>query len=81
MDRALFDAVQQRLTDQWTTRSTVRNASDHLLIGFLFDDAGQTGSGRLSMMASTSRFATDASTMPLSIMDGPPRVPLVRPVR
>jgi site-specific DNA recombinase len=40
MDRALFDAVQQRLTDQWTTRSTVRNASDHLLTGFLFDDAG-----------------------------------------
>jgi hypothetical protein len=40
MDRALFDAVQQKLTDQWTTRSTVRNASDHLLIGFLFDDAG-----------------------------------------
>jgi site-specific DNA recombinase len=40
MDRALFDAVQQKLTDQWTTRSTVRNASDHLLTGFLFDDAG-----------------------------------------
>src|SRR3977135_2306154 len=40
MDRALFDAVQQKLTDQWTTRSTVRNANDHLLTGFLFDDAG-----------------------------------------
>ena len=40
MNRALFDAVQQKLTDQWTTRSTVRNASDHLLTGFLFDDAG-----------------------------------------
>src|SRR6266481_5221260 len=40
MDRALFDAVQQRLTDQWTTRSTTRNASDHLLIGLLFDDVG-----------------------------------------
>ena len=40
MDRALFDAVQQKLTDQWTTRSTVRNASDHLLTGLLFDDAG-----------------------------------------
>src|SRR3981189_3438622 len=25
MDRALFDAVQQKLTDQWTTRSTTRN--------------------------------------------------------
>src|SRR3984957_16013851 len=40
MDRTLFDAVQQKLTDQWTTQSTVRNASDHLLTGLLFDDAG-----------------------------------------
>jgi site-specific DNA recombinase len=40
MDRALFDAVQQKLTDQWTTRSTARNASDHLLTGLLFDDVG-----------------------------------------
>ena len=40
MDRALFDAVQQNLTDQWTTRSTLRNATDHLLTGLLFDDAG-----------------------------------------
>jgi site-specific DNA recombinase len=40
MDRALFDAVQQKLTDQWTTRSTIRNASDHLLTGLLFDDVG-----------------------------------------
>jgi hypothetical protein len=40
MDRALFDAVQQKLTDQWTNRSTVRNASDHLLTGLLFDDVG-----------------------------------------
>jgi len=40
MDRALFDAVQQKLTDQWTTRSTFRNANDHLLTGLLFDDAG-----------------------------------------
>jgi hypothetical protein len=40
MDRALFDAVQQRLTDQWTTRSTTRNARAHLLTGLLFDDAG-----------------------------------------
>jgi hypothetical protein len=40
MDRALFDAVQQKLTDQWTTRSSVRNAGDHLLSGLLFDDAG-----------------------------------------
>src|SRR5467141_3932472 len=40
MDRALFDAVQQKLTEQWTTRSTTRNASNHLLTGLLFDDAG-----------------------------------------
>jgi len=40
MDRALFDAVQQKLTDQWTARSTTRNASDHLLTGLLFDGAG-----------------------------------------
>jgi hypothetical protein len=39
MDRTLFDAVQQKLTEQWTTRSTTRNASDHLLTGLLFDDA------------------------------------------
>jgi site-specific DNA recombinase len=40
MDRALFDAVQQKLTDQWTARATVRNAGDHLLAGLLFDGAG-----------------------------------------
>ena len=40
MDRTLFDEVQQKLTDQWTTRSRIRNASDHLLTGLLFDDAG-----------------------------------------
>src|SRR3979490_1340132 len=40
MDRALFDAVQQKLTEHWTTRSTLRNANDHLLTGLLFDDAG-----------------------------------------
>jgi site-specific DNA recombinase len=40
MDRALFDAVQRKLTDQWTTRSTTRSASDHLLTGLLFDDVG-----------------------------------------
>lgn len=40
MERALFDSVQQKLTDQWTTRSTTRNASDHLLTGLLFDDIG-----------------------------------------
>jgi DNA invertase Pin-like site-specific DNA recombinase len=40
MERALFDAVQQKLTDQWTARTRIRNASDHLLTGLLFDDAG-----------------------------------------
>jgi site-specific DNA recombinase len=40
LDRALFDAVQQKLTDQWTARTNVRNAGDHLLTGLLFDDAG-----------------------------------------
>jgi hypothetical protein len=40
LKRALFEAVQRKLTDQWTTRSSVRNANDHLLTGLLFDDAG-----------------------------------------
>ncbi len=40
LDRALFDAVQQKLTDQWTTRTSIRNPNDHLLPGLLFDDAG-----------------------------------------
>src|SRR5215216_4022196 len=40
MDRTLFDAVQQKLTDQWSTQSTSRTANDHLLAGLLFDDAG-----------------------------------------
>jgi hypothetical protein len=40
MDRALFDAVQQKLTDQWSTRSKIRNAGDHLLTGLLFDEVG-----------------------------------------
>jgi DNA invertase Pin-like site-specific DNA recombinase len=40
MARTLFDAVQQKLTDQWTARTSVRNAGDHLLSGVLFDDAG-----------------------------------------
>ena len=40
MDRAVFDAVQRKLTDQWTTKTVVRNPNDHLLAGLLFDDAG-----------------------------------------
>jgi hypothetical protein len=33
-------ASKRKLTDQWTTQSTTRNASAHLLTGLLFDDAG-----------------------------------------
>jgi len=39
MERALFDAVQQKLTDQWTAKTSVRNPNNHLLDGLLFDDA------------------------------------------
>jgi DNA invertase Pin-like site-specific DNA recombinase len=40
MDRELFDAVQQKLTDQWSHRNHAKSKSDHLLTGLLFDDAG-----------------------------------------
>jgi site-specific DNA recombinase len=40
LERALFEAVQQKLTAQWTTRTSIRNPNDHLLTGLLFDDAG-----------------------------------------
>jgi site-specific DNA recombinase len=40
MDRALFDAVRQKSHDQWSHRTIVRNKSDHLLTGLLFDNAG-----------------------------------------
>ena len=40
MDRQLFDAVQQKLTDQWSHRNHAKAKSDHLLTGLLFDDAG-----------------------------------------
>jgi hypothetical protein len=40
MDRQLFDAVQQKLTDQWSHRNHAKTKSDHLLTGLLFDDAG-----------------------------------------
>ena len=36
MDRALFDAVQQKSLAQWSHRTIVRNKSDHLLTGLLF---------------------------------------------
>src|SRR5712672_2142754 len=40
MDRELFDAVQQQLTDQWSHRNHAKTKSDHLLTGLLYDDAG-----------------------------------------
>jgi hypothetical protein len=40
MDRALFEAVRQKSLAQWSHRTVVRNKSDYLLTGFLFDDAG-----------------------------------------
>jgi site-specific DNA recombinase len=40
LDRALFDAVRQKSLAQWSHRTIVRNKSDHLLAGLLFDDAG-----------------------------------------
>jgi site-specific DNA recombinase len=36
----LFEAVRQRSLAQWSHRTVVRNKSDHLLAGLLFDDAG-----------------------------------------
>src|SRR3979490_1688318 len=40
MDKELFDAVQQKLTDQWSHRNHAKTKSDHLLMGLLYDDAG-----------------------------------------
>jgi hypothetical protein len=40
MERRLFDAVQQKLTDQWAHRNHAKSKSDHLLTGLLYDDAG-----------------------------------------
>src|SRR6202161_1628484 len=40
IDRALFDTVRQKSLAQWSHRTIVRNKSDHLLTGLLFDDAG-----------------------------------------
>jgi site-specific DNA recombinase len=40
MDRELFDAVQAKLTKQWSHRTTTRAHSAALLAGLLFDDAG-----------------------------------------
>jgi site-specific DNA recombinase len=40
MDRALFEAVEQKRLAQWSHRTVRRNKSNHLLAGLLFDDAG-----------------------------------------
>jgi site-specific DNA recombinase len=40
MDRALFESVRQKSLAQWSHRTVVRNKSDQLLAGLLFDDAG-----------------------------------------
>src|SRR5258707_7756107 len=39
MDRALFESVRQKSLAQWSHRTVVRNKSEHLLAGLLFDDA------------------------------------------
>jgi site-specific DNA recombinase len=38
LDRELFEAVQARLTEQWSHRTATRNKSAALLSGLLFDD-------------------------------------------
>jgi site-specific DNA recombinase len=40
MDRALFEEVRQKSLARWSHRTVVRNKSDFLLAGLLFDDAG-----------------------------------------
>src|SRR5262249_44649765 len=40
MDPELFDAVQAKLTAQWSHRTTTRTRSHALLRGLLFDDSG-----------------------------------------
>jgi site-specific DNA recombinase len=40
LDRKLFDAVQARLTQQWSHRTVTRAKSASLLAGLLFDDVG-----------------------------------------
>src|SRR3954449_4657083 len=39
MDRDLFEAVQQKLTAQWSHRNHAKSKSHHLLTGLLYDDA------------------------------------------
>jgi site-specific DNA recombinase len=72
MDRALFEAVRQRSLAQWSHRTVVRNKSDHLLSGLLFDDAGHrmipthaTKAGiRYRYYASTTVLHGEAKTAP-----------------
>jgi site-specific DNA recombinase len=40
VDPALFEAVRQKALAHWSHRTAVRNKSEHLLAGLLFDDAG-----------------------------------------
>ena len=40
IDRDLFDAVQQKLSDQQSHTTLTRQKAEHLLAGLLFDDAG-----------------------------------------
>ncbi len=40
LDRELFEAVQAKLTEQWSHRTVMRNKSGALLSGFLFDNDG-----------------------------------------
>jgi DNA invertase Pin-like site-specific DNA recombinase len=58
LDRALFDAVRQKSLDQWSHRTIVRNKSDHLLAGLLFDDAGHRAWFRPTLQKPASATAT-----------------------
>ena len=40
LERSLFEAVQAKLTEQWSHRTRTRQKSKALLSGLLFDDAG-----------------------------------------
>src|SRR3954465_1258473 len=40
MERTLFEAVEAKLTEQWSHRTVTRSKSAALLTGLLFDDAG-----------------------------------------
>ena len=40
LDRDLFDAVQAKLTEQWTHRTHTKQKSKALLSGLIFDDSG-----------------------------------------